>query len=314
MGWAALYGIAMSREQLEARRLAAAPRPGAVPHGRAAGRAAADAGEGADGLRLEDGRVDGGPRGDAGPHRLRRAVPPEVRGDPPPQARPLLAEARHAGPGEGRGPEADLGPHDVAAAQKKLRAGETLLFVDESGFSPTPYVARTWAPVGRTPVLEHPWGMRDRLSAISGVAVRLRRGRPETDLLFRLHRNEAVNGVRAAAYLRHVARHVRGRVTVLWDNGTAHKGRAVKAFLRAHPRFEAVFLPPYCPELNPDEDVWSWTKTKALRNFCAWDVDHLAGEVRAALQRMKRRKGLLLACLKDTELPWGGLLSQAGGL
>jgi DDE superfamily endonuclease len=46
-----------------------------------------------------------------------------------------------------------------------------VVFVDESGFSLIPYVAKTWAPVGQTPVLIHPrrW---PKFSAISGVTPR----------------------------------------------------------------------------------------------------------------------------------------------
>jgi hypothetical protein len=43
-----------------------------------------------------------------------------------------------------------------------------VVFVDESGFSLIPYVAKTWAPVGETPVFVHPrrW---PKFSAISGL-------------------------------------------------------------------------------------------------------------------------------------------------
>src|ERR671919_251070 len=47
--------------------------------------------------------------------------------------------------------------------------GQTLLFIDESGFSPLPSVVRTYAPIGRTPSLKA-WGTRDHLSAISAIS------------------------------------------------------------------------------------------------------------------------------------------------
>ena len=130
-----------------------------------------------------------------------------------------------------------------------------MVFVDESGFSLTPYVARTWSPVGAPAVLVHAFGRWEKLSAISGIAVRLRHGRLETELYFRLLPRRAVGNRDMADFLRQLARHVRGRGIVVWDNAGQHRGRALRAFLERHPRFETVYLPPYCSELNPDEDV-----------------------------------------------------------
>ena len=44
----------------------------------------------------------------------------------------------------------------------------TIVFVDEAGFYQLPFVARTYAPVGQTPVLRAPLS-RDHLAVISGV-------------------------------------------------------------------------------------------------------------------------------------------------
>jgi hypothetical protein len=44
------------------------------------------------------------------------------------------------------------------------------VFLDESGFMLIPPVLRTWAPVGRTPVLRHSY-RRERLSVIGGLSM-----------------------------------------------------------------------------------------------------------------------------------------------
>jgi transposase len=46
-------------------------------------------------------------------------------------------------------------------------------------------------------------------------------------------------------------------ILLLWDRASWHKGAAVHAVLDAHPRLETVFFPPACPQLNPQEHVWS---------------------------------------------------------
>jgi putative transposase len=183
-----------------------------------------------------------------------------------------------------------------------------VLFLDESGFTLTPYVANTWAPRGQVPVLVHAMGHWEKLNAISAVAFSRRQGRVRADLFFRLHRGRSIGSARVAAFLRQVERQVPGRVIVVWDNAPQHRGPYVRAFFAKRPRFELVRLPPYCPELNPDEDVWSWVKSKDLANAAAQDNDDLVHRVRGSLRRMQRRAHLVRGCLTASELPWGALL------
>lgn len=59
----------------------------------------------------------------------------------------------------------------MATAQKgALKEGRTILFVDQSGFYLLPAVVRTYAPVGRTPLLSEELS-RDHLSAMSGITL-----------------------------------------------------------------------------------------------------------------------------------------------
>jgi hypothetical protein len=52
----------------------------------------------------------------------------------------------------------------VAANKKKAaRLGAHLVFADESGFLLLPHVAKTWAPVGQTPIHRHVY-RRDKIS------------------------------------------------------------------------------------------------------------------------------------------------------
>lgn len=43
----------------------------------------------------------------------------------------------------------------------------------------------------------------------------------------------------------------------LGDRASWHTGKAVKAVLADNLRLETVFFPPACPDLNPQEHVWS---------------------------------------------------------
>ena len=55
---------------------------------------------------------------------------------------------------------------------------------------------------------------------------------------------------------------------LLWDRATWHKGAAVKTLLDDNPRLETLFFPPACPDLNPQEHVWSQARALVSHNHC----------------------------------------------
>jgi transposase len=53
---------------------------------------------------------------------------------------------------------------------------------------------------------------------------------------------------------------------VVVDNYKIHKAHAVEQWLAAHPRFELLFLPTYCPKANPIERAFGDVHDKCTRN------------------------------------------------
>ena len=88
----------------------------------------------------------------------------------------------------------------MGESPKKLMMGATLVFVDESGFSLTPTVTKTWSPIGMTPILLHPFGHWEKLSAISGVVLNLRGDDLRTEMYFRLHPRRTIRNKQVADY------------------------------------------------------------------------------------------------------------------
>jgi transposase len=56
------------------------------------------------------------------------------------------------------------------------------------------------------------------------------------------------------------------RLYVVIDNYKIHKAQAVAQWLAAHPRFELLFLPTYCPQANPIERAFGDVHDKCTRN------------------------------------------------
>jgi len=153
--------------------------------------------------------------------------------------------------------------------------------------------------VGATPRLVHSY-KRDKLSAISAVSVAPHRTR--VGLYMHVH-SDNITGTEVVLFLRHLLRHLRGPVVLLWDGGSIHKREDVHAFLGRHPRLTVHRFPAYAPELNPDEFVW--TKMKGdLANGAPEDLRHLDSELRRSFRRIHGSQHLIWSCIFHSDLPW----------
>ena len=184
------------------------------------------------------------------------------------------------------------------AAAKKNAA--TLIFMDESGFSEAAVFRRTWAPRGHTPVL-HPRGRNLHwMSAIGALAYQRRTGRARLLLLFQ---RGAVRTAGVLRFLRHLRRHVRGQVVLIWDGLQAHRSAPVRAWIEQERHWLRVErLPAYAPELNPVEGLWAWLKGACLANVCGDELAPLVASVRNGARRIRRRNQLPLAFLAKAGL------------
>jgi hypothetical protein len=69
------------------------------------------------------------------------------------------------------------------------------------------------------------------------------------------------------------------RIYVVCDNYRIHTAQAVTAWLGAHPRFEVVYLPSYCPQANPIERAFGDVHDKCTRNHKRTQIDEVVGDV-----------------------------------
>ena len=84
-----------------------------------------------------------------------------------------------------------------------------------------------------------------------------------------------VNAERSAEFLRGLLRHLHGAVIVVWDGGPMHKGEPIQQLLHDFPRLSLERLPPYAPDLNPVEYLWTHLKYGRMANFVPDDVFQL---------------------------------------
>jgi transposase len=164
----------------------------------------------------------------------------------------------------------------------------------------SPLVRRSLAPRGQTPILIVPAGRREKVSSIAGLSLSPRTR--QLGLYFETHPHEHINNHGVASFLRGLLRHLRGRVIIVWDNGPMHKGQPIRDVLARYPRLHVEWLPPYAPELNPVEPLWSHIKYAELANFTPPDVHTLDEAVTDCLFNTKFDPAVLKGFFDATPL------------
>lgn len=169
------------------------------------------------------------------------------------------------------------------------------MFVDEAGFYLLPMAVSTYAPCGQTPVLRVPL-TRDHLSAISAIT-------PQGKLYMQVQ-DTAFDGPTIVRFLRHLLRHIPGKLLLIWDGLPAHHGQVVKVFLSqgGAQRLHLERLPGYAPDLNPDEGIWRYLKHVELRNLCCGDLSELRHALRLATARLRHKADVIVGCFALAQL------------
>jgi transposase len=177
-------------------------------------------------------------------------------------------------------------------AKKERR---TLVFIDESGFYLLPEVVKTYAPKASRPVLKE-WQTRDHLSVMGALTPQGR--------IYSLVRQTSLNGLDTIAFLIHLQRVAGERLLVVWDNSPIHRRKEIKEFLAAGAARSIHIepLPPYAPELNPVEWLWSHSKKVELRNVACLDLEQLHMELHLALGRIRQRPSLIESFFAGADL------------
>jgi putative transposase len=87
----------------------------------------------------------------------------------------------------------------------------------------------------------------------------------------------------------------------VWDNLNTHLSRTMRRLIAARLWLTVYQLPPYAPELNPVEAVWSHLK-RSLANLVKQNIDQLTALVKTRFKRMQYRPSLIDGFIAKTGL------------
>lgn len=132
-----------------------------------------------------------------------------------------------------------------AIADRAEREGATIYWGDETGVAADHLPATGSAPRGEPATIDVP-DRHLRVSQISAVS--------NTGEVRFMTSTRTMNAALFLVFLNRLLRSTTGKVFLIVDRLRAHMTPAVQEWMATHrERIEVFYLPPYCPELNPDE-------------------------------------------------------------
>lgn len=83
-------------------------------------------------------------------------------------------------------------------------------------------------------------------------------------------------------------------------------------YFARHRRLVVEAFPPYAPELNPVDNVWSYVKYNRLPNYAARNLYDLRQRITRELCRLQKRPDLLRSFFKHTGLSLDPIYADDG--
>ena len=173
----------------------------------------------------------------------------------------------------------------AALREEAQRTAARIFFADEAHFRADAELRGKWVLKGQ-PALVDSTSPRygEKASYYSAVCL-------ETGAVEWLELAGNSNRGTAAAFLDQLRQRHSGPLQVIWDNAPAHRGEAVREYLRRPGLgLRLVNLPGYSPDFNADEAIWGWAREEATGNLCLGSSAAVQERVGSFLSRLTSRK------------------------
>jgi len=175
-------------------------------------------------------------------------------------------------------------------------AGGHVLFCDEAGIRTDYHTGTTWAPVGQTPIVRGT-GERKSVNMISAIS-------PQGKLHFSFLSGN-LNSALFIDYLKLLMHDIPGPIFLIVDGYPAHKSKETLEFVKStEGRLNLFFLPPYSPELNPDEWVWKSIKHDRVGKMASRGIAEMRSGIENAVKKLQSTKELVLGFFRDPDLAY----------
>jgi transposase len=177
--------------------------------------------------------------------------------------------------------------------EQARRIGAEILFVDEAAFRSDHHSGTTWAPIGKTPIVNESRG-RFGYKAITAVSARGK-------MYFQTF-SGSMNAAGFIPFLKKLRKDVGKPIVVILDCASYHRAKVVTEYAKStNGEVTLEYLPARAPELNPSEQVWNRAKERMGRMIIK-DAEDMKNCLRKVLRSVQGRADLVRSFfkLKDT--------------
>ncbi|MGB3224615.1 MAG: IS630 family transposase [Desulforhopalus sp.] len=176
-----------------------------------------------------------------------------------------------------------------------------IFFGDESSVRSDYHSGTTWAPIGKTPVVKTT-GSRHRVNLISAIS-------PRGTMRFMATEGNVTSTV-FIEFLKCLLYKANRPVFLILDNHSVHRSKEVRDFVKStNGKLHLFFLPPYSPELNPDEHVWNYLKNHKIGRQSTKNGFELSKRVESIMRSLGRLPEKIKSFFRH---PWTKYILMSG--
>jgi transposase len=157
-------------------------------------------------------------------------------------------------------------------------------------------LTHTYAPKGQTPVITTSTEINLRLYVASAIS-------PAGGLQYMI-RKQPFDSEAIISYLEHLQQaFARRKLLIIWDSASIHDSDKIRTYLSAQKkkRLHLEKQPLYSPELNADEQVWSYLKQQ-LQNTCNQTAAVLYKRITQSMNALQQQPQLIQSFFHHPDL------------
>ena len=171
----------------------------------------------------------------------------------------------------------------AALSEEVQQSGAKIFFADEAHFRADAELRGKWVLRGEAALVDSSSpSYGEKASYYSAVCL-------ETGEVEWMGLEGNSNSGTSAVFLAQLRERHPGPLNVIWDNAPAHRGEAVREYLRT-PGLRLVNLPGYSPDFNADEAICGWAREEATGNLCLGSKEAVQERVGNFLAGLANRK------------------------
>ena len=194
-----------------------------------------------------------------------------------------------------------------AEAQK---IGAKIFFVDEAHFRADGDVRAKWVLRGQPALVDSTSPrLAEKTTYYSGICV-------ETGEVEAMEVTGTCTAETSVTFLTQLREKHAESLIIVWDNGPAHHGDAIRTYLKTPDlNLRLVALPAYSPDFNADEAIWDWVRDEVTANTCLGTKARVQEKIDAFFATLaERRADVQRRCRTTLQVQADALASGSGRL